>query len=237
MLQFLSRHKTMPTAEEALPGRDQAIVAPGEHFVLGTPMAPPFPDGTEQVVLGMGCFWGAERMFWERDRRVHHRRRIRRRAIRPTRPTRRSARGGPATTRSCSWSSGPAEISYEELLRSFWESHDPTQGMRQGNDVGHPVPLGYLHTSDAAAGSGARSRAKRYAKALAAAGHGGEISTEILPRRRVLLRRGLPPAVPRARTLAATAGSAAPACPAPWASPAEAPRARPGAPPPGRGSA
>ena len=180
MLQFLSRHKTtMPTAEEALPGRDQPIVTPGDHFVLGTPMAPPFPDDTERVVLGMGCFWGAERIFWEREGMY-------------TTAVGYGAGHTPNPTYEevCSGRTGhnevvlavfrPAEISFEEVLRSFWEGHDPTQGMRQGNDVGTQYRSGLYTTSDAQHEAALESK-ERYAKALAKAGRGGEISTEVLP--------------------------------------------------------
>ena len=181
MLQFLSRHKTtMPTAEEALPGRDQPIVTPGEHFVLGTPMAPPFPDDTERVVLGMGCFWGAERIFWEREGMY-------------TTAVGYGAGHTPNPTYEevCSGRTGhnevvlavfrPAEISFEEVLRSFWEGHDPTQGMRQGNDVGTQYRSGLYTTSDAQHEAALESK-ERYAQALAkAGGRTAEITTEVLP--------------------------------------------------------
>ena len=130
------RHKTqMPGAEDALPGRSERIRVPDKHYVLGTPLEPPFPDGLERAVFGMGCFWGAERGFWELD---------------GVYTTAVGYAGGftPNATYEevCSGRTGHAEvvlvvfdpqkISYDELLKKFWESHDPTQGMRQGNDVG-----------------------------------------------------------------------------------------------------
>jgi peptide-methionine (S)-S-oxide reductase len=133
---FLSRHKTtLVDPADALPGREQPIVAPGRHDVLGTPIAPPFPDNLEQAVFGMGCFWGAERVFW-RAPGVY--------------TTAVGYAGGftpnPTYEEVCSGRTGhteavlvvfdPAATSYEEMLRLFWENHDPTQGMRQGNDVG-----------------------------------------------------------------------------------------------------
>jgi peptide-methionine (S)-S-oxide reductase len=179
MLEFLTRHKTsMPAAEDALPGRDSPIATPGDHFVLGTPMAPPFPEGTEQAVFGMGCFWGAERALWQLPG-VHT-----------------TAVGyGAGITRNptyeevCSGRTGhnevvlvvfrPADISYEDVLKAFWEGHDPTQGMRQGNDVGTQYRSGIYTFSEAQQKTAEASRHK-YAEALAAAGHGAEITTEVI---------------------------------------------------------
>src|SRR6185503_10575742 len=133
---FLFREKTkMIDPERALPGRDHAIAVPERHFVLGNPIAPPFPEGLERAVFGMGCFWGAERMFWEAD---------------GVWTTAVGYGGGftpnPTYEEVCSGSTGhnelvlavfdPEKTSYEEMLRIFWEGHDPTQGMRQGNDFG-----------------------------------------------------------------------------------------------------
>ena len=123
------------TPETALPGRQEPILSPGTHAVLGTPMAPPFPEGMERLVLGMGCFWGAERMFWQAPG-VH--------------TTAVGYAGGytpnPTYEETCSGRTGhtevvlvvydPARTGAEEMMRIFWEGHDPTQGMRQGNDVG-----------------------------------------------------------------------------------------------------
>ena len=133
---FFSRHKTqLPEPGQALPGRDAAIASPGNHLVLGTPMRPPFPEGFQTLVVGMGCFWGAERVFWNLPG-VH--------------TTAVGYAGGetpnPTYEEVCSARTGhteavlvvfdPAKTSYETLLKAFWENHDPTQGMRQGNDVG-----------------------------------------------------------------------------------------------------
>ena len=123
------------TPEEALPGREQAMQVPDRHEVLGTPLQPPFPDGMEQLVVGMGCFWGAERLFWQTE---------------GVWVTAVGYAGGitpnPTYQETCTGLTGHAEVvlvvfdpkivSYADLLRLFWESHDPTQGMRQGNDVG-----------------------------------------------------------------------------------------------------
>jgi peptide-methionine (S)-S-oxide reductase len=124
-----------PTVETALPGRDRPIVVARPHLVLDTPITPPFPDGFERVVVGMGCFWGAERLYWQAP---------------GVYTTAVGYAGGvtrnPTYEEVCSGHTGhtevvlavfdPAKTSYEEMLRVFWEGHDPTQGMRQGNDVG-----------------------------------------------------------------------------------------------------
>ena len=180
MLEFLTGRKssTMPSPEDALPGRDTPITAPGDHAVLGTPMAPPFPEGTERVVVGMGCFWGAERAFWTL----------------PGVYTTAVGYGAgitpnPTYEEVCSGRTGhnevvlvvfrPAELSFDDVLRSFWEGHDPTQGMRQGNDVGTQYRSGIYTTSESQRQAALASR-DGYAEALSAAGRGGEITTEIL---------------------------------------------------------
>ena len=129
-------HKTrMVTAEDALPGRDQTMPVAAAHAVLGTPMTPPFPEGMKQAVFGLGCFWGAERKFWQAD---------------GVYTTAVGYAGGftknPTYQEVCSGQTGhteavlvvfdPAQVSYAQLLATFFETHDPTQGMRQGNDVG-----------------------------------------------------------------------------------------------------
>ena len=178
-MSFLARHKTtMPSADDALPGRDQPIPVPERHFVLGTPLEPPFPDDTERAVFGMGCFWGAERIFWETPG-VH--------------TTAAGYAGGitpnPTYEEVCSGRTGhnevvlvvfrPAELPYEELLRLFWEGHDPTQGMRQGNDVGTQYRSG-IYTDSEAQAETARASRDGYAERLKGAGY-GEITTELKP--------------------------------------------------------
>jgi peptide-methionine (S)-S-oxide reductase len=180
MLNFLSKHKTaMPDPADALPGRDTPMPVPERHFVLGTPLRGPFPEGTEQAIFGLGCFWGAERVFWETQPGVF--------------TTAVGYAGGmtpnPTYEEVCSGRTGhneavlvvyrPDEVSYDELLTRFWEAHDPTQGMRQGNDVGTQYRSGIYTTSDAQRAAAEASR-DRYQEALTAAGR-GEISTEILP--------------------------------------------------------
>jgi peptide-methionine (S)-S-oxide reductase len=179
MLNFLSTKKTeLPTADTALPGRDTPMPVPARHYVLDAPLQGPFPDDTEQVVFGLGCFWGAERVFWQLD---------------GVYTTAVGYAGGftpnPTYEEVCSAKTGhnevvlvvyrPKEISFDDLLARFWEAHDPTQGMRQGNDVGTQYRSAIYTTSDAQAAAAAASAA-RYQAALTAAGR-GEITTEIVP--------------------------------------------------------
>jgi len=170
-------HKTqMVDAADALPGRETPMRVPDRHFVLGTPLQPPFPDGTQTLVVGMGCFWGAERAFW-------------------TQPgvytTAVGYAGGytpnPTYEEVCSGRTGhteavlvafdPSVISLDEVLRAFWEGHDPTQGMRQGNDVGSQYRSAILWTDDAQRAAIEASR-DRYQAELTKSGH-GQITTEI----------------------------------------------------------
>jgi peptide-methionine (S)-S-oxide reductase len=174
---FLRQKTAMVRPADALPGRDEPIVRPGRHLVLGTPLAPPFPDGTERAYFGLGCFWGAERIFWQAQPGVF--------------TTAVGYAGGftpnPTYEEVCSGRTGhteavlvvhdPAAISYEELLRLFWEGHDPTQGMRQGNDVGTQYRSAVYWTSDAQR-EAALASADRFQEALSKAGH-GQITTEI----------------------------------------------------------
>jgi peptide-methionine (S)-S-oxide reductase len=175
---LFSTKTTMPAREDALPGREARIPVPASHHVLGTPLKPPFPEDTETAVFGMGCFWGAERGFWETP---------------GVYTTAVGYAGGftpnPTYEEVCSGRTGhaevvlvvyrPAEVSYEDLLRVFWEGHDPTQGMRQGNDVGTQYRSAVYTTSDAQREAALASR-DRYAARLREAGY-GEITTEIEP--------------------------------------------------------
>jgi len=166
----------MVTADDALPGRSEAMPVPERHEVLGTPLAPPFPDGLEQAVFGMGCFWGAERVFWRA----------------PGVFTTAVGYAGGFTPNStyeevCSGRTGhteavlvvfdPAQTTYEEILRLFWEGHDPTQEMRQGNDVGTQYRSAAYWTTDAQREALEASRAM-FQGELARAGY-GEITTEL----------------------------------------------------------
>jgi peptide-methionine (S)-S-oxide reductase len=169
----------MPSPDRVLPGRDAPMRVPERHEVLGTPLTPPFPEGTEQAVLGLGCFWGAERIFWQ---------------LPGVYTTAVGYAGGgtpnPTYEETCSGLTGhteavlvvfrPDEISYEDILKAFWEGHDPTQGMRQGNDIGTQYRSAIYTTTEEQARVAAASR-DRYQQALRAAGRGGEITTEIAP--------------------------------------------------------
>ncbi|MBW3669071.1 MAG: peptide-methionine (S)-S-oxide reductase MsrA [Actinobacteria bacterium] len=173
---FSRRPPEMPSPEAALPGRSEPMPVADRHLVLGTPMRPPFPDGIEQAIFGMGCFWGAERLFWELD---------------GVYTTAVGYAGGftpnPTYQEACSGMTGhaevvlvaydPAKVSYDQLLRTFWEGHDPTQGMRQGNDVGTQYRSTLYWTTDAQRQAAERS-VGMYQERLTAAGH-GEITTEV----------------------------------------------------------
>ena len=190
---FFSQKLTIPTPEQALPGRSERMRVPKSHFVNGASLEPPFPEGTELALFGLGCFWGAERKFWKTPGVVS---------------TSVGYAGGstpnPSYEEVCSGRTGhtevvrvvfdPPRVAYPELLRVFWEAHDPTQGMRQGNDVGTQYRSAIYTYGDEQARAAAASR-DAYAAALAAAGHGADHHRD-RSGSRVLLRRGLPPAVP-----------------------------------------
>ena len=164
------------TPDEALPGRETAMPVPARHEVLGTPFQPPFPEGMEQLVVGMGCFWGAERVFWQAD---------------GVYTTAVGYAGGytpnPTYEEVCSGRTGhteavlvvfdPAVLPLESVLRLFWEGHDPTQGMRQGNDRGTQYRSAVYWASDAQRAA-AESTRDAFQAELARSGY-GEITTEI----------------------------------------------------------
>ena len=167
----------MVSADDALPGRAERLFAvPREHFVNGAPLEPPFPEGFQQAVFGLGCFWGAERKFWETE---------------GVYSTAVGYAGGftpnPTYEEVCSGRTGhtevvlvvfdPAKVSYEQLLRVFWEAHDPTQGMRQGNDVGTQYRSAIYVVDDAQRAAAEASRAMYQAR-LQEKGY-GEITTEV----------------------------------------------------------
>jgi peptide-methionine (S)-S-oxide reductase len=172
----LRKSVEMPSSESALPGRAEPMAGLDDHLVLGTPIVPPFPEGFETIVVGMGCFWGAERLFWKAP---------------GVYTTAVGYAGGftenPTYEEVCSGRTGhaevvlavfdPAQTSYEEMLRIFWEGHDPTQGMRQGNDVGTQYRSALYWETDAQREAAHASRA-RFQQELARAGY-GEITTEI----------------------------------------------------------
>jgi peptide-methionine (S)-S-oxide reductase len=173
---FTRKSPDLPSPETALPGRDTPILVPERHEVLGTPLTPPFPEGFERIVVGMGCFWGAERMFWRAD---------------GVYTTAAGYAGGltpnPTYEEVCSGRTGhaevvlavfdPAKTSYEEMLKIFWEGHDPTQGMRQGNDVGTQYRSAIYWEADAQRAAAEVSRDMFQAE-LRKAGY-GEVTTEI----------------------------------------------------------
>jgi peptide-methionine (S)-S-oxide reductase len=154
------------------------MVVPDRHDVLGTPLKPPFPEGLEQAVFGMGCFWGAERVFWEAPG-------VYTTAVgyaggqTPNATYDEVCSGGTGHTEAVLVVFDPKQTSYEQLLKLFWENHDPTQGMRQGNDVGTQYRSAIYTYSDAQAKAAQDSRAM-FQEKLSESGH-GEISTEIAP--------------------------------------------------------
>ena len=174
---FLNKLK-LPSKESALPGRAEKMPVPEKHHVNGARLEPPFPEGLEQAMFALGCFWGAERKFWQ------------------TPGVYTTAVGyaagytpNPTYREVCSGATGHAEVvlvvfdprkvSYSDLLKVFWESHDPTQGMRQGNDVGTQYRSGIYYFNDAQRETAERSRVA-YQQELSRAGHGA-ITTEVLP--------------------------------------------------------
>jgi peptide-methionine (S)-S-oxide reductase len=175
---FSTRKTTMIAPADALPGRSRPMPVPATHHVLGNPLQPPFPDGLSTAVFGMGCFWGAERTFWEAPGVF---------------TTAVGYAGGftpnPTYEEVCSGLTGHAEVvlavfdpkktSYEALLRIFWENHDPTQGMRQGHDVGTQYRSA-IYAADAEQERAAETSRGRFQERLRAAGF-GDITTEIGP--------------------------------------------------------
>jgi peptide-methionine (S)-S-oxide reductase len=173
---FGSKKDQMVAADEALAGRDQPLWTPGPHFVNGTSITPPFPEGSRQLVVGMGCFWGAERLFWQTPGVL---------------TTAVGYAGGitpnPTYEEVCSGMTGhteavlvvfdPEVIDLEGVLKVFWEGHDPTQGMRQGNDRGTQYRSA-IYTADEAQQTAAEASRDRFQAKLAEAGY-GEITTEI----------------------------------------------------------
>ena len=175
---LFGRKDEMPSADEALPGRDTEMPVPPEHFVSGHPLTPPFPDDLEQAMFALGCFWGAERVFWQTP---------------GVYSTAVGYAGGetqnPTYEEVCSGFTNhteavlvvfdPKVVAYEELLKVFWEAHDPTQGMRQGNDAGTQYRSAIYTYGDEQAKAAAQSK-QRYEQALKAKGF-GPITTEIRP--------------------------------------------------------
>ena len=168
----------MVAADDALPGRPEPIVRPGLHAALGTSMAPPFPEDTESVVVGLGCFWGAERRFWELDG-VHTTAVGYAGGHTPNPTYEEVCSGRTAHTEAVLVVYRPGDVPFGEVLRVFWESHDPTQGMRQGNDVGTQYRSALYWTTDAQREAAVRSAAA-YSRRLEQSGFGG-VTTELAP--------------------------------------------------------
>ncbi len=176
MFLFQRNKSDMVTPEDALPGRDATMPVPERHDVLGTPITPPFPDGYESLVVGLGCFWGAERIFWK---------------LPGVYTTAVGYAGGftknPTYEEVCSGRTGhtevvlvvwdPEKVTREEILRPFWEGHDPTQGMRQGNDMGTQYRSA-VYVSSPEQRAAAEATRDAFQRELSAAGY-GEITTEI----------------------------------------------------------
>jgi peptide-methionine (S)-S-oxide reductase len=172
------RPMTLPSKERALKGREEPMPTAGEHFVNGHPLAGPYPDGLETAIFALGCFWGAERRFWQTN------------GVYVTAAGYTAGQTpNPTYEEVCSGMTGhteavlvvydPKVVSYEELLKVFWEAHDPTQGMRQGNDVGTQYRSGIYTTTEEQAQAAEKAR-EAYGKALAAENF-GDITTEIAP--------------------------------------------------------
>ena len=173
---FATKPKNLPSAEEALPGRDTAMAVPDTHFVLGSPLTAPFPHGHQSLLVGMGCFWGAERVVWQ---------------MLGVFTTSVGYAGGhtrnPTYEEVCSGRTGhtevvqvvfdPQKVSADQILTAFWESHDPTQGMRQGNDRGTQYRSA-IYVDDAQLLAAARASRDVYQERLHASGFGA-ITTEI----------------------------------------------------------
>ena len=178
MFSFMKKATKLIASQSTLPGRDEAMSVPPKHFVSGHPLRPPFPAGLQQAVLGMGCFWGAERLFWQRP---------------GVYTTAVGYAGGetknPMYEEVCGGLTNHAEVvlvvfdpkqlSYDELLKVFWEGHDPTQGMRQGNDVGTQYRSAIYCYGDEQLKAAQKSK-EMYQQALNKKGYGA-ISTEIRP--------------------------------------------------------
>ena len=167
----------MPNQTDALPGRSERMAVPERHHVNGARLQEPFPDGLERAMFGMGCFWGAEKIFWQQPG-VYTTAVGYAAGLTPNPTYREVCSGMTGHTEVVLVVFHPRKISYEQLLKTFWENHDPTQGMRQGNDVGTQYRSGIYYYGDAQRAAAERTR-DEYQRRLSAAGH-GRITSEII---------------------------------------------------------
>ena len=193
-MSLFRKRTAMPVPGDALPGREEPMSGLGLHRVLGTPLTPPFPEGTEQAIFGMGCFWGAEKLFWEYGLGLSNPKGAERMFWKAPGifTTAVGYAGGftpnPTYQEVCSGRTGHNEVvlavfdttktTYDDMLRIFWEGHDPTQGMRQGNDVGTQYRSGIYWTTEAQRDAAMASR-EMFQAELSAAGF-GQITTEMV---------------------------------------------------------
>lgn len=177
LIDLINKKSILPSSSEALPGRSEEMEVPEEHFVKGTPLKGPFPEGYEDAIFGMGCFWGVERKFWETEgvytTAVGYSGGI---TMNPT--YREVCTGFTGHTEAVLVVYDPKKISYAELLTTFWEQHDPTQGMRQGGDVGTQYRSGIYYLNEEQKDSSLKTR-KSYQEELNKNGF-GSITTEII---------------------------------------------------------
>lgn len=172
------KSSTLPSPDEALPGRAQPMPVEASHVVLGQSLQPPFPEGIECAVFGLGCFWGAERVFWQQPG-VYTTAVGYTGGVTPNPTYEEVCSGGTGHTEAVLVAFDPQRIDFDALLTCFWESHDPTQGMRQGNDVGTQYRSG-IYVRDEAQDAAAHRSLRDYQAALQTAGR-GTITTEIAP--------------------------------------------------------
>jgi len=175
---FHRKNSTLPAREDAIPGRTTPMPVTEHHFVLGTRLKVPFPDGTAKAVFGMGCFWGVERIFWQLPG-VYSTSVGYAGGFTPNANYEEVCSGATGHTEAVQVVFDPSKVTYEELLRVFWEGHDPTQGMRQGNDTGTQYRSAVYAFGDDQQTAAERSLG-RYQEELSAAGYGA-ITTEIRP--------------------------------------------------------